>query len=60
MGNNGNARRDLAVYVVKEPNPEANLQAHSLKRIPVAYPDQKAFPDEQWHYDCEAVFVFRG
>jgi hypothetical protein len=40
--------------------PEATLQAHALKRIPIAYPDQKAFPDEQWHYDCEAVFVFRG
>jgi hypothetical protein len=40
--------------------PEATLQAHALKRIPVAYPDQKAFPDEQWHFDCEAVFVFRG
>jgi hypothetical protein len=60
VGNNGNARRDLAVYVVKEPNPEATLQAHALKRIPIAYPDQKAFPDEKWHFDCEAVFVFRG
>ena len=60
VGNNSNARRDLAVYVVKEPNPEATLQAHALKRIPIAYPDQKAFPDEKWHFDCEAVFVFRG
>jgi len=59
-GNNGNARRDLAVYVVKEPNPEATLQAHALKRIPVAYPDQKAFPGDVWHFDCEAVFVFQG
>jgi hypothetical protein len=46
VGNNGNARRDLAVYVVKEPNPEATLQAHALKRVPVAYSDQKAFPDD--------------
>lgn len=60
VGNNGNARRDLAVYVVKEPNPEATLQAHALKRIPVAYPDQKAFPGDVWHFDCEAVFVFQG
>ncbi|MCS7191063.1 MAG: hypothetical protein NZ843_05635 [Fimbriimonadales bacterium] len=59
-GNNANARRDLAVYVVKEPNPEATLQAHALKRIPVAYPDQKAFPGDEWHFDCEAVFVFQG
>ncbi|MCX7992539.1 MAG: hypothetical protein N2651_02595 [Fimbriimonadales bacterium] len=60
VGNNVNARRDLAVYVVKEPNPEATLQAHTLKRIPIAYPDQKAFPGDVWHFDCEAVFVFQG
>ncbi|MDW8107710.1 MAG: hypothetical protein RMK45_09570 [Armatimonadota bacterium] len=60
MGNNANARRDLAIYVLKEPNPEATLQTHVLKRIPVAYPDQKAFPGEVWHFDCEAIFVFRG
>ncbi|MCS7209467.1 MAG: hypothetical protein NZ874_07840 [Fimbriimonadales bacterium] len=57
-GNNGNARRDLAVYVVNEPNPTATLQAHALKRIPIAYPDQKTFPSDKWHFDCEAVFVF--
>ncbi|MDW8107121.1 MAG: hypothetical protein RMK45_06565, partial [Armatimonadota bacterium] len=55
-----NARRDLAIYVLKEPNPETTLQTHVLKRIPVAYPDQKAFPGEVWHFDCEAIFVFRG
>jgi hypothetical protein len=60
VGNNSNARRDLAIYVVKEPNPETTLQAHALKRIPIAYPDQKAFPSDEWHYDCEAVFVFKG
>lgn len=61
MGNNGNARRDLAVYQVVEPNPKAVESAHILKRIPVAYPDQKAFPDpENWQFDCEAVFHFRG
>ncbi len=59
-GNNGNARRDLAVYVVKEPNPETTLQAHALKRLPVAYPDQKAFPGDVWRFDCEAIFVFQG
>lgn len=60
MGNNGNARRDLAIYVAQEPNPEATLQTHALKRIPVAYPDQKAFPGDVWHFDCEALFVFEG
>lgn len=61
LGNNGNARRDLAVYVLPEPNPEAVDRSHVLKRLPVVYPDQRAFPDPaSWHFDCEAVFVYRG
>lgn len=60
-GNNFNARRDLAIYVLKEPNPRETVRTHVLKRIPVAYPDQKAFPPEgAWRYDCEALFVFQG
>jgi len=59
-GNNANPRRDLAVYVLKEPNPETTLQTPILKRIPIAYPDQKAFPGDEWHFDCEAIFVFQG
>lgn len=59
-GNNANARHDLAVYVLKEPNPETTLQTPILKRIPIAYPDQKAFPGDEWHFDCEAIFVFQG
>lgn len=61
LGNNGNARRDIALYVLPEPNPEAVDRAYVLKRLPVAYPDQKAFPDPtNWHFDCEAIFVYRG
>ena len=61
LGNNGNARRDLAVYVLPEPNPLAVNRAHVLKRLPVAYPDQNAFPDPtNWRFDCEAVFFYRG
>ncbi|MFM7320495.1 MAG: hypothetical protein ACKO5K_03090 [Armatimonadota bacterium] len=60
-GNNGNARRDLAVYVLSEPNPLAVESAHVLRRIPVAYPDQKGFPDPaDWTFDCEAMFVHKG
>ena len=60
MGNNGNARRDLGIYVLAEPNPEAVERARVLKWLPIAYPDQKTFPAEQWHFDCEAIFAFRG
>ena len=60
VGNNGNARRDLGVYVVTEPNPEATDRARPLKWLPVAYADQDAFPGDRWHFDCEAVFASRG
>jgi hypothetical protein len=60
-GNNGNARRDLGIYVVSEPNPEATFQTRSLKWLPIAYPDQSEFPGTvRWQFDCEAMFVFKG
>lgn len=58
-GNNGNARRDLGVYVVPEPNPAAVEGTRITKWLPIAYADQKAFPPEQWHFDCEAIFVVK-
>ena len=60
VGNNGNARRDLGIYVVAEPDPRAVHKARAHGFLPVVYPDQRAFPAEQWHFDCEAVFVDDG
>ena len=57
MGNNGNARRDLGVYLVAEPNPRARQHARPFKFIPVRYPDQDAYPPEEWYFDSEALFV---
>ncbi len=59
MGNNGNGRRDLGVYVVKEPNPFETDKTRALRWIPIAYPDQTEFPGKVWHFDCESVVVFR-
>ncbi|MEX2488260.1 MAG: hypothetical protein WD356_01895 [Pseudomonadales bacterium] len=59
-GNNGNARRDLGVYVIPEPNPRAVARTRALKFIPFRYPEQEHFPAKQWHYDSEAMFVFDG
>ncbi|MEM9160392.1 MAG: hypothetical protein AAGB46_15205, partial [Verrucomicrobiota bacterium] len=58
FGNNGNARRDLAIYVVPEPNYKHALGARALKTIPVAYPDQDSFPParSERNFDCEALF----
>ncbi len=56
-GNNGNARRDIGLYELFEPNPGAVEEASVFRFIPIAYPDQKAFPPSgPWNYDCEAIF----
>ncbi len=60
LGNNGNARRDLGVYVVPEPSPEATADVRALRFLPVRYPEQQHFPAVRWHYDCEALFVDAG
>ena len=60
VGNNGNARRDLGVYLLSEPNPRAVTKARAHGFLAVVYPDQTAFPAEQWHFDCEALFVDNG
>ncbi len=60
VGNNGNARRDLGVYVVNEPDPLAIPRMRALKHLPVRYPDQEDHPGDVWHFDCEAVFVADG
>ncbi|MCB1693215.1 MAG: hypothetical protein KDI19_10645 [Pseudomonadales bacterium] len=59
MGNNGNARRDLGVYVVAEPNPYQTERTRALKFIPIRYPDQSQYPAKVWHFDSEALFVWR-
>ena len=60
MGNNGNARRDLGVYELAEPNPFAVRQTRVVRFLPLRYPDQKKYPAENWHFDCEALFVAQG
>lgn len=59
LGNNGNARRDLGVYVLPEPNPSATGETRALKFLPIRYPDQTTFPSAVWHFDCEAIFVLK-
>lgn len=57
-GNNGNARKDLAIYLLDEPNPYEIHSSRASKRIDFFYPDQKAFPPQKElrNFDCEAVF----
>jgi hypothetical protein len=56
IGNNGNDRKDLVLYVVPEPSPVASNTTF-LKKIFIKYPDQKSFPDaSDFNYDSEAIF----
>ncbi len=60
MGNNANARRDLGIYIVPEPDPQQTSAASALRFLPASYPDQTAFPGDDWHFDCEAMFIDAG
>lgn len=57
LGNNGNARRDLGLYVVREPNPAAITNVRTFQYYPVEYPEQSSFPAKNWHFDSEGLFV---
>jgi hypothetical protein len=55
FGNNGNARKNLAIYKI----PESGGQT---EKITFRYSDQKEFPPmpEDRNFDCEAFFYHRG
>jgi hypothetical protein len=59
-GNNGNARRDLGIYVIPEPNPRAVESTRPIRFLPVVYPEQKQYPADQWHFDSESLFIDKG
>ncbi|MCD4651819.1 MAG: hypothetical protein K8S56_08555 [Candidatus Cloacimonetes bacterium] len=59
-GNNANTRRDLALYIVKEPHPLATTKTRYWKKLPFYYPEQKEFPPEANNFDCEALFTAHG
>jgi hypothetical protein len=60
LGNNGNARRNLGIYVIKEPDPTRTSVVRDIFRIPVRYQDQKEFPPAHRRFDSEAIFTLRG
>lgn len=53
LGNNGNARRDLAIHIV---DPAQNRPPETIR---VRYADQTAYPPKGRNFDCEAVFYRR-
>lgn len=59
IGNNFHTRRDLGIYVVPEPHFRTQ-RTRPKKYIRIAYPDQKRYPAEDFHFDAEALFVIDG
>ncbi|MBC2604508.1 hypothetical protein [Pelagicoccus albus] len=60
-GNNDNARRDLAIYILPEPDPRYAFKARASKRVDFHFPDQKKFPDpDNKNFDCESLFFAHG
>ena len=60
FGNNGNARRDLGVYILPEPDPQQAVKARALGFVGFVYPDQDAFPPRHRNFDAEALFYADG
>jgi hypothetical protein len=59
VGDNHAKRSDLGVYVVNEPNPDAET-THTLHFIPVAYPELTTSAAKRRGFDCEALFADGG
>ncbi|MBN2461691.1 MAG: hypothetical protein JXB60_08785 [Candidatus Cloacimonetes bacterium] len=55
-GNNNNTRKDLAIYILKDPLPSYTGQTRYSHRIRFHYPEQQEFPPAEKNYDCEAIF----
>jgi hypothetical protein len=59
IGNNANARQDLTLYRVPEPDPAGgDGVVHVDRLVRVRYPDQSAFPplEGERRFDAEALF----
>lgn len=56
VGNNLNNRRDLAVYIVKEPDPSKTSSIKAGLKILFYYPEQKTTFPEKMNFDAEALF----
>jgi hypothetical protein len=61
FGNNGNARRDLAVHRVREPHPGTPERTVGVDRtLRFRYADQVEFPDPARRFDAEAMLWWKG
>jgi hypothetical protein len=59
-GNNSNTRRDLTLYIVKEPYPWETVNTSVFQSIKFSYQDLREIPPAKLNYDAEAVFWRNG
>ena len=59
VGNNLSRRKELQLYVFKEPALGAS-EVSDIRRLVFSWPDQAVYPDPEIAHDCEAMFVVRG
>jgi hypothetical protein len=55
LGDNLNERKNLALYVLDEPNPYKAKRSGKAVKIRVEYPDKLKIPPDRMNFDCEAV-----
>jgi len=56
FGNNANKRKDLSIYMIKEPDPTVNVTAEVIQQIKFHFPEQDEFPPTKNNFDVEAMF----
>jgi len=59
VGNNLSRRKELQLYLVKEPA-VGTKEVTEVRKVVFSWPDQAVYPDPEIAHDCEAVFVVRG
>ncbi len=59
-GNNANRRRDLGIYIIKEPDPYNDMETEPAVKVTFYYPEQDFDTQFKKNFDCEAVFWYSG
>ncbi len=60
FGNNSSLRRNLAIYLLSEPDPRLRTRVAVRRKIPFSYPEQRRFPEPSRNFDAEALFWAGG
>jgi hypothetical protein len=59
-GNNSNTRRDLCLYIIREPDPNETYTTSVVHKYFYYYEDQDKFPPQNKNFDCEAIFCYKN